>query len=336
MRIDLTGKTVAAVQLGRTQQSVTLMGLDGCLLGSANVHVDLTKPFAATAAELAAAVNEVSPDAGRPCAVVISVAMPFRQGVGAPQIPMDARGDAPFTAPRHPRPDWLLTDPSDALTAALGIPVMIENDANLAALGEAGHGAAQGAHTAVYLSVVPGFGAAIVIGGRLFRGAGGIAGELGHVSVRDDGDICVCGNRGCLTIVRRNGPGLVEDIATALGRRLTLDEVISLAAEGDVPVRRWLTDLGRTMAHPLTGFVTMLNPDLLVVDSALGPAAEPLVDGLRDTLERRTPPMVHQGLDVRPGRLTTTAFSTGAAVLAAQRYVERLVSGRTPLSPQPR
>jgi predicted NBD/HSP70 family sugar kinase len=324
VRIDLTGRTVVAVELGRNRQLVTLVGFDGHILGTADIQLDLTQPFEATAAGLAAVADTVSCASGRASAMVISVAMPFRQGAGAPPIPMYAPGEAPFRRPRYPRPSWLLTDPSAALTETLGIPVAIENDVNLAALGEAGHGAARGAHTAVYLSVVPGFGAGIVIGGRLFRGAGGIAGELAHISVREDGDLCLCGNRGCLTTARRNGPSLVDDIATAFGRTISLDEVITLAADGDVTVRRWLTDLGRTMAQPLIGFVTMLNPDLLLVDSGLGPAAAPVVDGLRDTIERRTSPMTHHGLEIRPGRLTNTAIPAGAAVLAAQRHVDRL------------
>ncbi|MFG1808023.1 ROK family protein [Streptomyces sp. NPDC049040] len=323
IRIDLAGRTVAAVQLGRTRQSVTLVRLDGRVLESAEIHLDLTQPFEATVQELAEAARCLSDRA--PDAVVLSVAMPFRQGAGAPPIPMYPPGEAPFTRRRYPRPDWLLSDPSDVLTRALGTPVLIENDINLAALGEAGHGAARGAHTAVYLSVVPGFGAGIVIGGRLLRGAGGVAGELAHISVREDGDLCLCGNRGCFTTARRNGPSLVDDIATAVGRTVTLEEVISLAAGGDVMVRRWLTDLGRTMGRPLVGFVTMLNPDLLVVDSALGPAAEAVAAGLRETIEHRTSPMTHHGLEVRPGVLTTTAVAAGSAVLAAESHIGRLL-----------
>ncbi|WP_328886047.1 ROK family transcriptional regulator [Streptomyces sp. NBC_00316] len=324
VRIELATKTVVAVEFGRHRQSVTLMGFDGRVLNSTDIQLDLTQSFEAIAAGLAAIAETASSAADRPSAMVVSVAMPFRRGAGAPQIPTYSSGEKPFARPRAQRPYWLLTDPSAALTEALGIPVVIENDINLAALGEAGHGAAHGAHTAVYLSVVPGFGAGIIIGGRLFRGAGGIAGELAHVSLREDGDLCVCGNRGCYTTARRDGPSLADDFATAFGRTVPLDEVIALAADGDMTVRRWLTDLGRSMAEPLAGFVTMLNPDLLVVDSALGPAAEPVVDGLRDTIERRTSPMTYHGLEILPGRLTTTAIPTGAAVLAAQGYVDRL------------
>jgi predicted NBD/HSP70 family sugar kinase len=324
VRIDLANRTVAAIQLGRAHQSATLVGLDGRVLDSADLHLDLAQSFEATVNDLGEVVRSLS--RRTPEAVVISVAMPFRQGAGAPPIPMYPPGETPLTRPRFLRPEWLLSDPSDVLTRALGLPVLIENDINLAALGEARHGAARGAHTSVYLSVVAGFGAGIVIGGRLFRGAAGVAGELAHISVREDGDLCLCGNRGCFTTERRNGPGLVDEIATAFGRTVALDEVLALAADGDVTVRRWLTDLGRSIARQLIGFVTMLNPDLLVVDSVLGPAAEAVADGLRETIERRTSAMIHHGLDVRPGMLTTGAIAAGAAVLAAELHVERLLA----------
>ncbi|TXS39099.1 ROK family transcriptional regulator [Streptomyces sp. OR43] len=325
VHIELATRTVAAVELGRRRQSVTLIGFDGRVRNRADIELDQAQPFEAVAAALAAAADSVSSGTAEISAMVVSVAMPFRRGAGAPQVPMYSAGEAPFARVHARRPGWLITDPSAALTEALGVPVAIENDINLAALGESGHGVAKGAHTAVYLGVVPGFGAGIVIHGRLYRGAGGVAGELAHISVREDGDLCVCGNRGCYATVRCNGPSLGDDIATALGRDVSLDELIGLAARGDVIVCRWLTDLGRSMGRPLTGFVTMLNPDLLVVDSGLGAAAAPVVEGLRDTIERRTSPMTFQGLDIRAGQLAEAAVPAGAAVLAAQNYVDRLL-----------
>ena len=73
-----------------------------------------------------------------------------------------------------------------------------DNDANLGALAELHHGVARGRHDVVYLKIASGVGAGIVLGGRLHRGASGIAGEIGHVQVGEDGQVCRCGNRGCL------------------------------------------------------------------------------------------------------------------------------------------
>ncbi len=82
-----------------------------------------------------------------------------------------------------------------------------DNDANLGALAELHHGIARGRHDVVYLKVASGVGAGIVLGGRLHRGASGIAGEIGHVQVGEDGQVCRCGNRGCLeTMVSAAAP----------------------------------------------------------------------------------------------------------------------------------
>ena len=88
--------------------------------------------------------------------------------------------------------------PAEELERRLGVPVHADNDANLGALAELHHGIARGRHDVIYLKIASGVGAGIVLGGRLHRGASGIAGEIGHVQVGEDGHVCRCGNRGCL------------------------------------------------------------------------------------------------------------------------------------------
>jgi predicted NBD/HSP70 family sugar kinase len=322
LRIALPSKTVAAIQLGRTRQAFTFVGFDGRIQQAAPLDLDLHQPLPAIATDLARVLDRCAPT--RSDAVVISVAMPFRQGAGTPPIPIPAPDRT--GRPRVNRPSWLQTDPSQALTETLGIPVLVENDANVAALGEAGHGAARGAHIALYLNIATGFGAGIIIDGRLLRGAHGVAGELAHVSIREDGDICLCGNRGCMTTLRRNGPGMADELTTALGRKPSMEEIIALAGTQDITVSRWLADLGRNVAQSLIGFVTLLNPDLIVVDADLGPAAFPLANGLRETLLRRTPPMTHHGLRVVPGELKHTSIALGSATLATQHHIDALLA----------
>ena len=95
-------------------------------------------------------------------------------------------------------PGWRDLVPAAVLEGLLGVPATVDNDANLGALAELHHGAARGVSDLVYLKVASGLGAGIVLGGRLHRGATGIAGEIGHVQIREDGHVCRCGNRGCL------------------------------------------------------------------------------------------------------------------------------------------
>jgi predicted NBD/HSP70 family sugar kinase len=125
--------------------------------------------------------------------------------------------------------------------------------------------------------------------GELHRGANDVAGELAHVSVRDDGQLCRCGNRGCLATLYRT-PQLIDEIRTAYGEPTTFADVETLAQHGDVGVCRILTDLGRTVGRPLADFALLLNPDAIVIDGALGAAAAPVVAGVREVIDRYTPP----------------------------------------------
>ena len=118
------------------------------------------------------------------------------------------------------------------------------NDANLGALAEATWGAGRDACGLVYLKLATGIGAGIVIDGRLFDGAGGTAGEIGHTSLDETGDICRCGSRGCLETYA-SGAAIAALLSRSLGEPLSLDDVLARAVDGDPGCRRALADAGR-------------------------------------------------------------------------------------------
>ena len=128
-----------------------------------------------------------------------------RRGRGrpAPRRHVRARAAGPPLGPdQHRHPAGLARPgPRRGAQPRLGVPVVADNDANLGALAELHHGVARGVTDVVYVKVASGLGAGIVLGGRLHRGATGIAGEIGHVQVGEDGQVCRCGNRGCLETV---------------------------------------------------------------------------------------------------------------------------------------
>ena len=161
---------------------------------------------------------------------VLGVPAPFQPGVGLPAPLHDhkggrARGGGPSFVP------WLSAGLTDELAGRLGVPTLVENDANLGALGESVFGAGRGVDSFVYVKLVRRVGAGVVVGGRLHRGATGFAGELGHVHVRDDGPLCACGGRGCLSGLL--GDALVQVVQPAYERSLSFRDVLDLAAGGD-------------------------------------------------------------------------------------------------------
>jgi predicted NBD/HSP70 family sugar kinase/biotin operon repressor len=214
-------------------------------------------------------------------------------------------------------PGWRDLSPADQLQERLGVPVAADNDANLGALAELHHGVAHGVSDFVYLKLASGVGAGLVLGGRLYRGGTGIAGEIGHVQVSEHGRVCRCGNRGCLE-TEVSLPRLLEHVRPTHDERLTVDDLLALDESGDVGVRRVLGDAGRTVGHALADLCNSLNPTLLVLGGPLG-SARSLVAGVRDSVDRYAQPNAAAAVKVVSAALGERAEVTGAVALAIAR-----------------
>src|SRR5918995_91402 len=129
-------------------------------------------------------------------------------------------------------PGWAGTHGAERMAERLGLEVWLGNDANLGALSEATWGAGRGANALVYLKLSTGIGAGVVIDGRLFGGAGGTAGEIGHTTLDETGDICRCGSRGCLETYAA-GAAIARQLSRSRSEELDLDGVLGRAAAGD-------------------------------------------------------------------------------------------------------
>ena len=216
-------------------------------------------------------------------------------------------------------PAWVGVEPAAVLGGLLGAPVTVDNDANLGALAELGHGGARLVADLVYVKLASGVGAGLVLGGRLHRGATGMAGELGHVTADPGGARCRCGRRGCLEMVvstdrlqevlRGDHGDAVEDLV-ALERRTT--------AAGRDDVRRLLHDAGRAVGRALADLATALNPSVVVVGGPLG-GSEAVLDGVREGIAAHAPEDTVAALEVRPGALGQRAEVLGAVSLALAR-----------------
>jgi predicted NBD/HSP70 family sugar kinase len=198
----------------------------------------------------------------------------------------------------------------------LGVPVSVENDANLGSLGEATCGAGRGHGSLVYVKLEHNVGVGLVINGRMHAGASGFAGELAHVQVREEGELCVCGGRGCLAAIV--GSSLQDFVLRSYEERLALPQVLALAAEREPAVRRVFGDLGRMVGRPLASFCTMFDPAAVVVQGSLGAAGQYILDGIRESIGRHAAPVVADSVAVIPGELGDQAELLGGVVLARQ------------------
>ncbi|NSC24447.1 ROK family transcriptional regulator [Streptomyces albus subsp. chlorinus] len=211
-------------------------------------------------------------------------------------------------------PGWAGTNPRDELAARLGVPVYVDNDANLGALGEQVWGAGRGARDLAYIKVASGVGAGLVINGQIYRGPGGTAGEIGHITLDESGPVCRCGNRGCLetfTAARYVLPLL----HSSHGTDLTMARVVRLAAGGDPGCRRVIADIGRHIGSGVASLCNLLNPSRVVLGGDLAEAGDLVLDPVRDSVARYAIPSAARRLTVLPGELDSRAEVLGALAL---------------------
>jgi predicted NBD/HSP70 family sugar kinase/DNA-binding transcriptional ArsR family regulator len=221
-------------------------------------------------------------------------------------------------------PGWIGMTAESEMRRRLDIPVMVDNDANLGALAEAAFGAGRDAGDLVYLKVSSGIGAGLILNGRLYRGAGGLAGELGHVLVEPNGVVCRCGNRGCLETVAGTG-ALIDRLRPSHGENLTVEAMLEAARTGDAACRRVIHDAGRALGQVVATLMNVLNPELFVVGGHLGRAGDELLAGIRESVARAALPETARRAEVVAGVLGDRAHVLGALALVVSEADRILV-----------
>ncbi|MEX2194518.1 MAG: ROK family protein [Thermoleophilaceae bacterium] len=230
----------------------------------------------------------------------------------------------------------------ERLGGALGAPVFVDNDANVAALAEAERG---GVANLVMLTLGTGVGGGIVIGGRLFRGATGLGAELGHVVIHGDGPACPgsCPNRGCLeafcsgTALERDATEAATDRPDSrLGRaagedgRVSGREAVAAAQEGDPEALRIFDELGRNLGIGIASMVNVFEPEQVLLGGGASRAADLFIERAKSEAAARALPALFANVEIALARGGADAGVLGAAALAAQE-AERLET--TPATP---
>lgn len=187
--------------------------------------------------------------------------------------------------------DWdLAGDPSHRFSDHFPhVPVVVDNDANLAAYGEYVYGAGRTAESMFYVKASTGLGAGLVSNGRIYRGRHGLSGEIGHLTMDPQGIVCRCGNRGCLETVV-GGARLVDQVRQAYaGYRMdlptSLEGMLERAKAGDQVCTRVLQDASRTIGLALARVANLVNPDIMVLGGELGRAADLLAEPAQNEMK---------------------------------------------------
>jgi predicted NBD/HSP70 family sugar kinase len=213
-------------------------------------------------------------------------------------------------------PGWVGVNARRVAQEHLARPVHIENDANLGALAEHRVGVARGHSTCIFLKLSSGVGSGIIIGDHLFHGAGGIAGEVGHLTVDENGPVCRCGSRGCLEAYASSGS--VLDLMSTQMPGATLDDVVAAAEAGNASALRSLEDAGFHLGWGIGSLVNILNPSLVVVGGDLARAGDLLLGPARVGLRRHALDAV-AATPVVVSKLGHRASLIGSVLLAAEQ-----------------
>jgi glucokinase len=213
------------------------------------------------------------------------------------------------------------------LEEAWQIPVKIDNDANVAALGEAWCGAGAGVDDVVCITLGTGVGGGLILDGQLLHGRYGFAGEVGHMTIDPEGHPCNCGMRGCLEtfssatgMVRMAKEAIVAGRSTVLAdvEKVGTKEIFAAAAAGDtvaLEVKKRAID---ALAQAMSALSVVLNPARFIIGGGVSYAGEALLQPLREAYAKRTQPNARQGVDVVLAQLGNRAGYIGAAGLLAR------------------
>ena len=245
-------------------------------------------------------------------------------GVGVPS-PVDPASPGVLSSVLFP--EWQDSNAFQRLGDHFGVPLHVDNDANLGALAEHWWGAGADLNDFVYFKLARGIGAGIILGGDLYRGAGGQAGEFGHLPVDPHGERCICGLRGCLTTI--TGGSALERKATAMlpdypqsvlaDASPKLREIEDAAIAGDGLALGVIDEAAAILGRAIAGWSNILNPEAVILGGSLARVEEILAKPIRDELERCSLTDRPSGVDVRLSELGERATAIGAATLALER-----------------
>jgi glucokinase len=214
------------------------------------------------------------------------------------------------------------------LQKATGLPVMLDNDANAGAIGEYAAGAGRGSRNMFYVTIGDGIGGAIIIDGKLWRGASGFAGEFGHITIDPEGVVCACGNVGCLetvasapNIVRRTHERLMRDSTSSLSRlglnkNFTAADIAHEAKNGDDFAALMIERTGRYIGTAIATVINLLNPERIVMGGGVMDAGSLILEPVIREARRRSFQPNFESTQIVAATLGPDAVPICAALLA--------------------
>ncbi|WP_090586136.1 ROK family transcriptional regulator [Arthrobacter subterraneus] len=299
-------RVVAAADLGATHATVAITDLSGSVLTEVRESRAISLGPTAVLDWLVETIGILLGDLARQPSDLIGIGIglpgPVEYSTGTPTNPPIMPGWDGFEVPVYVRRTW-------------NVPVLVDNDVNIMALGEQAMCWPDVQHM-IFVKVATGIGAGIISGGRLQHGSDGSAGDIGHIFAdRAKSTLCRCGNYGCLEAIAAV-PALVRDLAAEGLEVAKGDDIIKLVREGNPAALLAVRQAGRDIGGMLNMCVAVVNPSVIVIGGSLSAAGEHVMAGIREAVYSRSMPLATKNLSIVLSQMGAQAGVVGAGIMA--------------------
>jgi len=299
-------RLVLAADLGASHATIAVTDLAGTVLAQHGEPMAISAGPESVLGRMVEAGHDLIDGLGRDRRDLAAV------GIGVPG-PVEHSTGRPVNPPIMP--GWDRFDVPGWVQQHLEVPVLVDNDVNIMALGERAVAWPHVEHL-MFVKVATGIGSGVISGGLLQRGAQGIAGDIGHVQVaRGAGVPCHCGNRGCLEALA-SGPAIARALRQQGVEAQTGRDVVDLVKRGDLDAIQAVRQAGRDIGEVLTACVSLVNPSVIAIGGSMARAGEHLIAGVREVVYTRSMPLATEHLAIVQSAAAENAAVLGASMLA--------------------
>ena len=310
---------VVGVDIGATHVRLVLADFSAHILDEIEVPCDIRLGPDACLSKVDTHLRELISRADLALSDILAV------GIG---VPGPVVAEAGMVSAPPIMPGWDNFPIRDFLQSSWDCSVSLNNDAELGALGEWAYGAGRGERHLAFVKVGMGVGSGLLLDGRIYAGATGCAGEIGHITISDNGPLCACGNHGCLSALAGGG-AIASKARQAVqdGRRTQLttinpaenisaSDVSRAASLGDLVAQQIVTEAGTYLGIAIADLVNLLNPSLVVVGGGVSQMGDLLLEPIRRTVRERSLRPAAQAVRITAAMLGRRSSCMGAVVQA--------------------
>ena len=325
---------VAAVDMGATHVNIALADFSAKIIEETSFPFDIKQGPQACLAEVRRILQELLDRYG------ISISEIMAVGVG---VPGPVIKDAGMVMSPPIMPGWDRYPIRQTLEEAWGCPVSLNNDAELGALGEWAYGAGRGEKNLAFIKVGSGIGAGLIINQQIYGGTTGSAGEIGHITIEENGPLCTCGNHGCMeAFAGGNAIAIQARKMVQTGKRtllsniplenITAREVAESARRGDLPSQEIIMRAGTFIGIAIAGVVNLFNPSAVIIGGGVAQAGDLLTTSIRQAVRDRSLHASEQSVHITTAMLGQRSSLIGATVQAINIAIHDATERKSPVS----